>query len=559
MSQVKLENVSGFVPIETMVTDRGRTRSQSAAAEPFGAHFWRVQAPSRETTGGGEPDPARLSRPQGAPADAPQQPTDNRDPAADDRRDKRHDSADFDADENATGGVSAQAASENDHTATAEMEGEADDPPRCETAEADSPTRQEQNTDADSKGSEGKNVDPHQTPRKLSLTQPDGQVDKGNAGQPASDPTSDGQERKDKGVPRHATASGQTEDANSAGKVAAGRATSQDGAALLHVSQGDPAAGANGAAAHAQATDGTAGQETQGAAGRGPNRSNRRGHQADKTPDQPERPQTQAFQAGALPRAEQQATGQFGRQGQQQPTGNRANAVAVAAARADAQAVSDRPAAADDERASLAGDRKAQAVDETAKPAATMLRTVPATPDSRPSAPLGISSNQDPRPGSTPQPHEAGESLQVDRARFVRRVAGALRAASKSSGTVRLRLSPRELGSLRLEIAVRGGAMTARVEAETTTARNLLLDNLPALRDRLAQQDIKVKQFDVALMDRSPGGLPDQTADHTQSDSRSGGGHAPQLGGDGDRDTKPMPGPGTVNRPGEGTRLNVVI
>ena len=56
---------------------------------------------------------------------------------------------------------------------------------------------------------------------------------------------------------------------------------------------------------------------------------------------------------------------------------------------------------------------------------------------------------------------------------------------------------------MRLEITVRNGVLTARAETETPAARNLLLDNLPALRERLAQQDIKVQQFDVDLMDSS--------------------------------------------------------
>ena len=75
---------------------------------------------------------------------------------------------------------------------------------------------------------------------------------------------------------------------------------------------------------------------------------------------------------------------------------------------------------------------------------------------------------------------------QVDRVRFVQRVARAFETLGNRGGTLRLRLHPPELGSLQLEISVRNGAMTARLETETSTARNLLLDNLPALRDRLA-------------------------------------------------------------------------
>jgi flagellar hook-length control protein FliK len=59
---------------------------------------------------------------------------------------------------------------------------------------------------------------------------------------------------------------------------------------------------------------------------------------------------------------------------------------------------------------------------------------------------------------------------------------------------------------MRLEITVHGGTMTAHVETETSAARNMLLDNLPALRQRLADQNIKIGQFDVDLKDQSGGG-----------------------------------------------------
>ena len=139
------------------------------------------------------------------------------------------------------------------------------------------------------------------------------------------------------------------------------------------------------------------------------------------------------------------------------------------------------------------------------------------------------------------------------------RVVRAFEAVGKRSGSIRLRLHPPQLGSLRLDITVRGGLMTARVEAETPAARNLLLDNLPALRERLALQDIKVKQFDVALMDRPPGGLPDQSAGHTPSHDRGGNSNTPKVSRESDPGAIPGSDPGAANRPGEGTQLNVVI
>ncbi|MEX0936794.1 MAG: flagellar hook-length control protein FliK [Pirellulales bacterium] len=103
---------------------------------------------------------------------------------------------------------------------------------------------------------------------------------------------------------------------------------------------------------------------------------------------------------------------------------------------------------------------------------------------------------------SLPSPEASG----ADPARFVQRVARALQSHREGDGPIRLRLSPPELGSLRLEVSMKGGVLTARIEAETPATRHLLMDNLPALRDRLAEQNIKVGRLDVDLMDASGGG-----------------------------------------------------
>jgi flagellar hook-length control protein FliK len=101
--------------------------------------------------------------------------------------------------------------------------------------------------------------------------------------------------------------------------------------------------------------------------------------------------------------------------------------------------------------------------------------------------------------------------------------------------------------------------MTAKVEAETATVRNLLLDNLPTLRERLAEQNIKVEQFDVGLSDRSPGGLPDQTARHAEDRRQGQGGDNSQLHGEGENEEQMLPESHLPNRPGEGAQLNVVV
>lgn len=87
-------------------------------------------------------------------------------------------------------------------------------------------------------------------------------------------------------------------------------------------------------------------------------------------------------------------------------------------------------------------------------------------------------------------------------ARFIQRVTKAFQIAEQRGEPIRLRLHPPELGSLRLEVKLEGNLMVARIEAETQSARMLLIDHLPLLRDRLAEHEIHIQQFDVDLLDQ---------------------------------------------------------
>jgi flagellar hook-length control protein FliK len=95
------------------------------------------------------------------------------------------------------------------------------------------------------------------------------------------------------------------------------------------------------------------------------------------------------------------------------------------------------------------------------------------------------------------QADETADAPQIDPARFVSRVARAIETAQDRGGPLSLRLSPPELGSMRLELSVKQGVMTAKVETDTAAARQALLDNLPKLRDRLAEQNVRIDRFDV--------------------------------------------------------------
>ncbi len=525
MSQIKLDNLFDLVPIETALPAPGKVYGRAAESESFDDHLWRVRGQSEQTAAGAESDPAPTSPAQAAPDDDDtQQSLPESQQATDDRERDPLDSASADSGENETGESSP------------------------EGAEAGSQTGQEQEADTDRAGEEAKVADPQKGSGKPLLKQPGGQGDKDNVGQPASDPTSAGQEGAKEAVSQGAVAKAQAEDTNSAAQTLSNQAAVRGGSSAQGASEDNPAAGASSANTNIEPSDGTGGR----------NRSDKRGQATEETPHQQPGSPAQASQVGAPPPAQRRnqkqnaADEQAGQRAGKHGARNPADPAAAADPQPGAGTLSTQQETSAAKRKSLAGETNVSAADETAKPAASP------TPDGRLNASLRISSSQQPRAGASPQPNQPSESAQVDRARFVQRVARAFRTIGKRSGSVRLRLSPPELGSLRLEITVRNGLMTARVEAETSTARNLLLDNLPALRDRLAQQDIRVKQFDVSLMDRSPGGLPDQPQNQPQS-HHQGGNNSPQPAAEGDRDTGAVLGPGQVNRPGEGTELNVVI
>jgi flagellar hook-length control protein FliK len=112
------------------------------------------------------------------------------------------------------------------------------------------------------------------------------------------------------------------------------------------------------------------------------------------------------------------------------------------------------------------------------------------------------------------------ELPRVDPARFIGRVAKAFQTAQERGGTLQLRLNPPELGSLRLELTVKEGVMTAALETETTAARRILLDHLPALRERLAEQNIRVERFDVDVRREGNGGQADGRAAQQEQHNR---------------------------------------
>jgi flagellar hook-length control protein FliK len=167
--------------------------------------------------------------------------------------------------------------------------------------------------------------------------------------------------------------------------------------------------------------------------------------------------------------------------------------------------------------------------------AAGAVDSVPAT------SPVGPETGQEVTPASSrlaqhllARPGEresrSGAVRDVDRARLLDRVARAFQAVEGRQGVVRLRLHPPELGSLRVEIRVQHGALTARLETESAAVQSLLIDHAQALRERLAEQGIRVERFDVDFRD---GRSPDpRGGDERQSSADGGWPRAPRRSAD---------------------------
>ena len=116
---------------------------------------------------------------------------------------------------------------------------------------------------------------------------------------------------------------------------------------------------------------------------------------------------------------------------------------------------------------------------------------------------------------------ESGDELSAaDQMRLIQRVARAIEAAPQNGGILRLRLSPPELGAVRLEVAVRRGKLTARIETESAQTRNVLLDQLPQLRERLEGQGIRIDRFEVEVGPQDQGDSSSQSS-HTEDPYRS--------------------------------------
>ncbi len=93
---------------------------------------------------------------------------------------------------------------------------------------------------------------------------------------------------------------------------------------------------------------------------------------------------------------------------------------------------------------------------------------------------------------------DAAATRYVDAERNLQRISDAMRhSVLQGVRTAHIRLSPPDLGSLRMEVAVKAGVVTAHLEADTAQARDLLMGGLSQLRQHLEEQGLRIGEFTV--------------------------------------------------------------
>ncbi len=149
---------------------------------------------------------------------------------------------------------------------------------------------------------------------------------------------------------------------------------------------------------------------------------------------------------------------------------------------------------------------------------------------------LGVTSTAGSNPRTEPQTtsnHATANTTAdpVQRSQeLVDRVANTLRTAFDTAGQMRVRLEPPALGRVQVEVSTGSSGLTARLEVQTASARQTLLDNISMLHTAIAQTGASVSRIDVVVApqpkddsasERQPSSDGQQQAS-TQGDSQGG-------------------------------------
>jgi flagellar hook-length control protein FliK len=107
-------------------------------------------------------------------------------------------------------------------------------------------------------------------------------------------------------------------------------------------------------------------------------------------------------------------------------------------------------------------------------------------------------------------------------AQVIEQAAWAIQVTHSSGQEMLLQLSPPALGPLQVSVAVHDGLLSARLEAQNPTTRQILADNLSQLKDSLTQQGVAFDRIDVRLAASSTGSGGSGRADSSPGGQQEG-------------------------------------
>ena len=96
---------------------------------------------------------------------------------------------------------------------------------------------------------------------------------------------------------------------------------------------------------------------------------------------------------------------------------------------------------------------------------------------------------------------KAAQLNRNDQIRLINRVSRSFSRLGPDGGQVQLKLHPPQLGVLNMQVRMEGRSMTAKLATESVAAQEAIVESLPVLRQRLAEQGIEISQFQVEVAD----------------------------------------------------------
>ncbi len=130
--------------------------------------------------------------------------------------------------------------------------------------------------------------------------------------------------------------------------------------------------------------------------------------------------------------------------------------------------------------------------------------------------------------------NSTGQTVKLDEPGSIRELANVVRSriGAKNSNML-LQLDPPELGKLRIDVQMRDGQFTVRLEAQTQAGHDALQSRLSDLRHNLEQQGIQLNQVEVDLKPPAPANDSANARMQDQEAGQQGGGFENTGGGTG--------------------------